>query len=82
MEKIIKVGNTEFTEPELEKIYTEKKYVVNYSGVYAIYYSTVQKQYYSRKVIDYKGIAKRGRFYVMTAKTINHIIGKKVLNEE
>ena len=82
MERIIKVGSTEFTESDLEKIYTEKKYVVNYSGVYAIHYSTVQKQYYSRKVIDCKGMAKRGRFYIMTAETVNHIIGKKVLNEE
>lgn len=82
MEKIIKVGSTEFTELDLEKIYTENKYVVNYSGVYAIHYSMAQKQYYSRKVIDCKGIAKKGRFYVMTAETINHIIGKKVLNEE
>lgn len=43
MERIIKIGSTEFTESELEKIYTEKKYVVNYSGVYAIHYSTAQK---------------------------------------
>ena len=28
MERIIKVGSTEFTESDLEKIYTEKKYVV------------------------------------------------------
>lgn len=82
MERIIKIGSTEFTKSDLEKIYTEKKYVVNYSGVYAIYYSTTQKQYYSRKVIDCKGMAKRGRFYIMTAETVNHIIGKKVLNEE
>ena len=80
--KMIKVGSTELTESEVEKIYTEKKYVVNYSGVYAIHYSMAQKQYYSRKVIYCKGMAKRGRFYVMTAETVNHIIGKKVLNEE
>lgn len=82
MERIIKIGSTEFTESDLEKIYTENKYVVNYSGVYAIHYSTAQKQYYSIKVIDCKGMAKRGRFYIMTAETVNHIIGKKVLNEE
>ena len=82
MERTVKVGSTELTEQEVEKIYEEKKYVVSYSGVYAIYYSTTQKQYYSRKVIDCKGMAKRGRFYIMTAETVNHIIGKKVLNEE
>ena len=82
MERIVKVGSTELTEQEAEKIYEEKKYVVNYSGVYAIHYSMAQKQCYSRKVIDCKGMAKRGRFYIMTAETVNHIIGKKVLNEE
>lgn len=79
---VIKVGSVEFTESDLEKIYEEKKYVVTYSGVYAIHYSTSQKQYYSTKVIYCKGMAKRGRFYIMTAETINNIIGKKVLNEE
>lgn len=82
MKRTVKVGSTEFTEQEIEKIYEEKKYVVNYSGVYAIHYSMAQKQYYSTKVIDCKGMAKRGRFYIMTAETVNHIIGKKVLNEE
>lgn len=82
MERTIKVGSTELTESEIEKIHAENKYVVNYSGVYAIYYSVAQKQYYSRKVIDCKGMAKRGRFYIMTAETVNHIIGKKVLNED
>lgn len=80
--KMIKVGSTELIESEIEKIYTENKYVVNYSGVYAIYYSTAQKQYYSRKVIDCKGMTKRGRFYIMTAEAVNHTIGKKVLNED
>lgn len=82
MKRTVKVGSTELTEQEVEKIYEEKKYVVNYSGVYAIHYSMAQKQYYSTKVIDCKGMAKRGRFYIMTAETVNHIIGKKVLNEE
>ena len=82
MERIIKVGSTEFTELEIEKVYAEKKYIVNYSGVYAIHYSVAQNQYYGRKVIDCKGMTKRGRFYIMTAETVNHIIGKKVLNEE
>lgn len=82
MNKTIKVGSTEFTESDIEKIYTEKKYVVNYSGVYAIHYSVAQKQYYSSKVIDCKGLTRMGRFFIMTAEMVNIIIGKKVLNEE
>ena len=51
MNRTLKVGSTEFTESEIEKIYEEKKYVVNYSGIYAIHYSMAQKQYYGRKVM-------------------------------
>lgn len=82
MERTIKVGSTELTESEIEKIYAENKYVVNYSGVYAIHYSVAQKQYYGRKIIDCKGMTRIGRFFIMTAKTVNIIMGKKVLNEE
>lgn len=79
---VIKVGSVEFTESDLEKIYEEKKYVVTYSGVYAIHYSIAQKRHYGIKILYCKGMAMRGRFYIMTAEEINHIIGIKVLNEE
>ena len=83
MEKqIIKIGSVELYEDEALKLYEKKKYIVTYGGVYQLFYSNTQKQVYGRKVINQKGIANRGRFYTMDAKTINHILGEKILIEE
>lgn len=76
---IIKAGTTELTEQDAIRIYENQKYIVNYSGVFQPHYSAAQKQVYFSKVINIKGIARRGRFYEMDAKTINHIIGKDIL---
>lgn len=80
-ERIIKIGNVELYENEALKLYEERKYIVTYGGVYQLFYSNAQKQVYGQKVIYTKGIAARGRFYAMTAETINHILGEKVLLE-
>lgn len=80
--KIIKIGGVELYESEVQKLYEQNKYIVTYGGVYQIFYSTAQKRFYGQKVINRNGIAAKGRFYTMDAKTINHILGEKVLNEE
>lgn len=80
--EIIKIGNVELYETEVQKLYEEKKYIVTYSGVYQIFYSNSQKQFYGQKVINQKGIARRGRFYTMKADAINHVLGEKILIEE
>lgn len=80
--EIIKIGNVELYESEVQKLYEEKKYIVTYSGVYQIFYSNAQKQFYGQKIINQKGIAARGRFYTMTAEAINHVLGEKILIEE
>lgn len=79
--EIIKIGNVELYEEEVRKLYEKHKYIVTYSGVYQIFYSNSQKIFYGHKVINQKGIAAKGRFYTMDAKTINHILDAKVLNE-
>lgn len=81
-ERIVKIGNVELYESEVQKLYEEKKYIATYSGVYQILYSNAQKKFYGLKIIEEKGIARRGRFYVMTPKEINKVLGKKVLIEE
>ncbi len=82
MSEIIKIGNVELYEKDIQKLYEEHKYIVTYGGVYQIFYSNAQKKFYGHKVINQKGIAQRGRFYTMDAKTINHILGEKILNED
>lgn len=80
--KVIKVGTVELYEDEALKLYNEKKYIVSYGGVYQLHYSDAQKRVYGQKVIDQKGIARRGRFYALPAEQINKILGEKVLNED
>lgn len=80
-ENIVKIGTVELYENEVQKLYEEKKYIVTYNGVYQIFYSNAQKQFYGQKVIEQKGIAKRGRFYTMTAEIINDILAQKILVE-
>lgn len=80
--EIIKIGGVELYESEVRQLYEEHKYIVTYGGVWQIFYSAAQKMFYGQKVIAEKGITRKGRFYTMDAKTINHLVGSKVLNED
>lgn len=76
---IIKAGTTELTEQDAMRIYESQKYIVNYSGVFQPHYSAAQGRVHFSKVINIKGLTRRGRFYEMDAKSINQIIGKDIL---
>ena len=82
MNKTIKIGNIELLEDKIAKIYEENKYICTYTGIFQVFYSQAQKQYYGQKVIDYKGYTKKGKFYIQTAKQINYILRKKYLNRK
>ena len=79
--EIVKIGNVELTKEEAEKIYQEQKYVCSYTGIFQIFYSQAQKIFYGQKVINHKGYAKRGRFYIHSAEEVNHVLGQKILCE-
>ena len=79
--EIVKIGNVELTREEAEKIYQDQKYICSYVGIFQINYSQAQKTFYGHKVIDCKGYARRGRYYIQSAKEINHVLGKKILIE-
>lgn len=80
--ELVKIGNIELTEEEAQEIYSEGKYVCSYTGIFQVNYSQVQKCFYGQKVVDYKGYAQRGRFYIQTASQINKVLGRKILREE
>lgn len=79
--EIVKIGNVELTREEAETIYTEGKYICSYTGIFQIHFSSAQNKFYGHKVINYKGYARRGCFYVQTAAQINHVLGQKILIE-
>ncbi len=78
---IIKIGTVELTEQEAEKLYFEKKYIVNYSGVYQLFYSAAQHRVYGQKIYSSKGLTKRGRFFAFTAEQVNHLIGYELVTD-
>jgi len=78
-----KAGNVELSEVEAEEIYNNKKYVVTSTAIWQPHFSHAQKQQiYFTKIADIKGIAKRGRFYKLSAGEINHILGYDYLRED
>lgn len=78
---IIKAGSTQILKEDAEKIYNENKYICNYSGIFQPFKSADNTQIYFKKIIDCKGYAGRGRFYVQDAKTINHVLGENIIME-
>lgn len=79
--EIIKIGNVELTDEEVQELYAEKKYICTYSAIYQIMYSQAQRRFYGSKLFS-MGLAGRGRFYALTAKQINQHFQKDLLNEE
>ena len=77
---IFKIGNVELSEELAQKYYEQAKYICGYTGIYQIFYSQAQNMYYGQKVLDIKGMARRGRFYALSGKEVNHVIGKDILN--
>ena len=81
-ERIIKIGRVEMYESDVKRLYTERKYVVTSYAIYQIMYSQAQATFYGQKVSDIKGMARRGRFYTLTASEINHVLGYEYLAED
>ena len=79
--EIVKIGNVEMSREKLEQIDIDNYYICSYVGVFQIFFSAAQNRYYGRKIINKKGMAQRGRFYILSAKNINDILGQKILIE-
>lgn len=74
-------GNVELAREEAEAIYTAKRYVVTSTAIWQPHFSQAQNKFYFTKIADIKGMARRGRFYKLTAKEINNILGRQLLIE-
>lgn len=79
---IIKIcDGVETTETEAFNWYSSGKYIVKYQGVYQLYYSQASRHTYGRLIIHNKGMTRKGRFFIMDAKSINHILNENILRE-
>lgn len=71
---IIKVATVELTRGEAERIHAAGLFVVNGRGVWQIDYSTAQKTFYGHLIVRAAGLTRRGRFHVMDAAGVNHLL--------
>lgn len=78
--EVIKVGPVELTEQEAQRIYDSELYVCTSSAVYRVEYHE-NTGFNGRKMIVFKGIARRGRFYLLTASAVNKLVGQKCIVE-
>lgn len=77
-------GRVQLTKEQAERIYNEKRYICTSTAIYQPHFSQAQpkQQIYFTKIADYKGLARRGRYYALTAEEINHIFGYEYLRTE
>lgn len=80
--EIVKIGGVELTPQEAEKYYFEGKYIVTRTRIYQLFYSNAQKRVYGQSIYHSDGMTKRGRFFAMSGRDVNHLIGFKLVNEE
>ena len=80
-ENIEKIGNVELTRSEAEQLYSENKYIVTYSRIFQIFFSETQNSFYGHELYYKPGMAGRGRFYALTGKEINNLLGFALVNE-
>lgn len=81
MDRIVKIGRVELTENDVKKLYEGHKYICTYGGIWQIFYSE-NAGFSGQLIVHYKGLSSRGRFYALTAREINHVIGKEILRED
>ena len=85
MENIIKLAGIEFTKKEVENIYNNNLYIVKYSTIHAVHYSSASQCFYASLI--YKnpeknmGFSQRGRYYLFSAHNVNYLLGFQLLNE-
>lgn len=77
-----KAGNVELSENEAHDIYKNKKYICTSTAIWQPHFSQAQNRIYFTKIATYKGLARRGRFYALTAEEINHVMGFEYLRTE
>ena len=82
--EINKIGNVELTADEARRYYENGKYIVTYSKIYSLHWSNAQQKVYGTVVYEKPktvkiGLAKRGRFFVLSADNVNGLLGFNLL---
>lgn len=76
--KIIKIGSVELTEDEAQRYYEEGRYIVTYSKIYKLVKTDRNPEIHGKVIYTSKGMTLRGRYFAMTADTVNNLVGSKI----
>ena len=80
--EIVKIGGVELTEEIARRFFEEGKYIVTYSKIYQIFWSAAQKKFYGMEIYHSPRMTQRGRFFAMSAESVNNLIGFQLLNTQ
>jgi len=79
---MIKLGNVEFNENELQELYANgKKFIVQFRAIYQVFYSK-NMGFYANKIYNEYGklpLTKKGRYFMGNAKFVNDLLGKELV---
>ena len=70
---MVKIGSVELTLEEAKRLFDEGRYIVTFSKIYKIV--PRGNTFYGKSVHTGHGMTRRGRFYAMTAETVNNVFG-------
>lgn len=75
------IGGVELLREEVEMMYSQKLYIVAYTGVYQILFSQAQDRYHGQKVYSEKGLSRRGQVLHNDSPTGERTHRKDLLDE-
>ncbi len=85
-DKIVKIGPVQMLESTAARYYKEDLYIVSYGAVHQIQYSRNAGFYgvrlYQKPTKGGVGLARRGRYYALDAKTVNDVVGFFLVKQE
>ena len=77
----MKIGNFNFPENAAFKIYQDQKYILTYSHIYQLFYSSSSCFTYAQSIYYKQGLTPRGKYQILTGSEVNRLLGYQLVNE-
>lgn len=75
----MKIGKTEITRGEAERLHESGLFLVDGRGVWQINFSAAQRCYYGQLLIRESGLTRRGKYKIMDAAGVNNLLDTVIL---
>ncbi len=80
LDNIVKIGSVELTADEAYRMYRNDMYLVTYGKIYQLYYNVGKQRVFGVAIYKQYGLCRRGRFHVLSAEDVNHLVGYELIN--